>query len=157
CLEKDPVRRYPTAHALAADLRRWLAGEPVLAQPEPLTERTRRWVRRRRTALAAAPAAMLGAPVGLARMPALQARGEPRPLGRPRPRAGPVRPGHGSYQALPHRRQPGPPAQGAPIPSAAHQAARGRAGILQEARDGTRGPDRQPLAASDGECLRRVG
>src|SRR5262249_18149880 len=64
CLEKDPARRYPTAHALAADLRRWMAGEPVLAQPEPLTERTRRWVRRRRTALAAAAAVMLVALVG---------------------------------------------------------------------------------------------
>jgi serine/threonine-protein kinase len=74
CLEKDPVRRYPTAHALAADLRRWLAGEPVLAQPEPLTERTRRWVRRRRTALTAAAAATLVALVGLAVMLALQAR-----------------------------------------------------------------------------------
>jgi eukaryotic-like serine/threonine-protein kinase len=65
CLEKDPARRYPTATALATDLRRWLAGEPVLAQPEPLTERTRRWVRRRRTAVAAAGAAMLVALIGL--------------------------------------------------------------------------------------------
>src|SRR5262249_44244830 len=74
CLEKDPARRYPTAHALAADLRRWLAGEPVLAQPEPLTERTRRWVRRRRTAVAAAAAAMLVALAGLAVVLAVQAR-----------------------------------------------------------------------------------
>jgi tetratricopeptide (TPR) repeat protein len=65
-LEKDPARRYATAEALAADLRRWLAGEAVLAQPEPLTERTRRWMRRRRTAVAAAAAAMLVALVGLA-------------------------------------------------------------------------------------------
>jgi serine/threonine-protein kinase len=74
CLEKDPARRYPTAHALAADLRRWLAGEPVLAQPEPLAERTRRWVRRRRTAVAAATAAMLVSFVGLAVVLAVQAR-----------------------------------------------------------------------------------
>jgi serine/threonine-protein kinase len=74
CLEKDPARRYPTANALAADLRRWLAGEPVLAQPEPLTERTRRWMRRRRTALAAATAAMLVSLVGLAVVLAVQAR-----------------------------------------------------------------------------------
>jgi tetratricopeptide (TPR) repeat protein len=74
CLEKEPARRYPSANALAADLRRWLAGEPVLAQPEPLTLRTRRWVRRRRTVLAAAAAAMTMAIVGLTVALILQAR-----------------------------------------------------------------------------------
>ncbi len=29
CLAKDPTARYATAAALAEDLRRWLAGEPV--------------------------------------------------------------------------------------------------------------------------------
>lgn len=32
-LEKDPARRYPTALALAEDLRRWQASEPILARP----------------------------------------------------------------------------------------------------------------------------
>lgn len=32
CLEKDPAARYPNASALAADLRRMLAGEPVEAK-----------------------------------------------------------------------------------------------------------------------------
>jgi hypothetical protein len=31
CVERDPARRYPSAAALAADLRRWLRGEPVEA------------------------------------------------------------------------------------------------------------------------------
>jgi serine/threonine-protein kinase len=74
CLEKDPARRYPTASALAADLRRWLAGDPVMAQREPISERARRWVRRRRTALAAAAAALLFATAGLAVVLAVQAR-----------------------------------------------------------------------------------
>jgi WD40 repeat protein len=29
CLEKDPARRYPTPAALAGDLERWLANEPI--------------------------------------------------------------------------------------------------------------------------------
>jgi tetratricopeptide (TPR) repeat protein len=74
CLEKDPDRRYPTAKALAADLHRWLAGEPVLARPEPLAERTRRWIRRRRTAVSAAAAATLVALVGLVVVLAVQVR-----------------------------------------------------------------------------------
>jgi serine/threonine protein kinase/Tfp pilus assembly protein PilF len=32
-MEKDRVRRYPTAHGLALDIQRYLAGEPVLARP----------------------------------------------------------------------------------------------------------------------------
>jgi serine/threonine-protein kinase len=74
CLEKDPARRYASARALAADLRRWLDGAAVLAQPEPLAERTRRWMRRRRTAVAAGSAALLVAVVGLVLVLAVQAR-----------------------------------------------------------------------------------
>ena len=36
CLEKDRDRRYATAAELAADLGRWLRGEPVQAQPPSL-------------------------------------------------------------------------------------------------------------------------
>ncbi len=43
CLEKKPERRYPDGSALAADLRRWLAGEPIQARP---VSRARRFFRR---------------------------------------------------------------------------------------------------------------
>jgi WD40 repeat protein len=46
CLEKDRARRYGTAAELAADLSRWLGGEPVKARPVGPIERGWRWCRR---------------------------------------------------------------------------------------------------------------
>jgi hypothetical protein len=48
CLRKEPSRRYATADALAADLERWLRGEPVLARPVRRAERISKWMRRNR-------------------------------------------------------------------------------------------------------------
>jgi tetratricopeptide (TPR) repeat protein len=45
-LEKEEERRYADCGALAEDLRRWLAGEPVLARPVGPAERLWRWCRR---------------------------------------------------------------------------------------------------------------
>jgi serine/threonine protein kinase/WD40 repeat protein len=59
CLEKDPRRRYGSAEALADDLHRWLAGEPVKARHTPPWERLTKWVRRR-----PATAALLGVSAG---------------------------------------------------------------------------------------------
>jgi serine/threonine-protein kinase len=62
----DARDRYPTAHALAEEVERWLADEPVSARREPVWERARRWMRRRRTTVAALAAAVLASTVGLA-------------------------------------------------------------------------------------------
>ena len=58
CLEKESVRRYPSAVALADDLARALAGEPIVARPVRFPERAAKWVRRR-PAIAALLAAVV--------------------------------------------------------------------------------------------------
>src|SRR5947207_12621473 len=42
CLEKDRTRRYETVNALAADLKRHLENEPVLARPPSLVYRVQK-------------------------------------------------------------------------------------------------------------------
>ena len=52
CLQKDPKNRYHTARALAEDLRRFQAHEPIVARPIPAWERAWKWARRRPLAAA---------------------------------------------------------------------------------------------------------
>jgi serine/threonine protein kinase/WD40 repeat protein len=64
CLRKEPGKRYASASALAADLRRFRSHEPILARPVSLGERLVKWAKRRPT-LAAVTAALSLAVVAL--------------------------------------------------------------------------------------------
>jgi tetratricopeptide (TPR) repeat protein len=59
CMQKEPSRRYATAADLAADLRRYLHAEPILARPITALERGWRWYQRNR-AIASLGAAAIG-------------------------------------------------------------------------------------------------
>ena len=67
CLEKDPARRYDSARALAEDLERYLAGEPVLARPPTLAYRMGKKLRKNRAlaAMAAGAAILVLAMLGV--------------------------------------------------------------------------------------------
>ncbi len=58
-LEKDRRRRYQSAAEFAADLQRFLNGEPVLAHPPSLAYVSSLWVRRHQVAFAAASISLL--------------------------------------------------------------------------------------------------
>jgi serine/threonine protein kinase len=64
-LEKDRTRRYQTANALAADVRRYLSNEPVLARPPSAGYRAYKFVRRHRGGVAAATTVALALVAGL--------------------------------------------------------------------------------------------
>lgn len=58
-LEREPQRRYKSAAAMAADIRRFLHHEPIEARPPSAIYRTRKFVRRNRTLVGGTLATML--------------------------------------------------------------------------------------------------
>jgi len=64
CLRAEPERRYPGAAEFAADLRRWLNGKPVLAQPDTAVYRLRKFAGRNRMAVAAGIVALVALGAG---------------------------------------------------------------------------------------------
>jgi serine/threonine-protein kinase len=69
-----PDDRYASCRALADDLERWLADEPVTAYAEPFSRRARRWMKRNRLLVASASAALVMAAIGLGVISAVQTR-----------------------------------------------------------------------------------
>jgi serine/threonine protein kinase/formylglycine-generating enzyme required for sulfatase activity len=59
-----PAHRYPSARALADDIEKWLADEPVTAFREPVSWRAARWTRKHRTLVGAGAAAVVVLVVG---------------------------------------------------------------------------------------------
>ena len=70
-MSRDPQARYATAQALAEDLERWLAGDPVSAWPEPVIVRARRWLKRHPTLVVSTAATLLISLVSLAAIASL--------------------------------------------------------------------------------------
>jgi serine/threonine-protein kinase len=66
--------RHASCRALADDLDRWMADEPVAAWREPLSRRARRWAKRNRTAVVTAAVALLAGVVGLSAVLLVQTR-----------------------------------------------------------------------------------
>jgi hypothetical protein len=65
CLAKDPARRYSSALALAQDLERFRAGEPILARREGLVRKVWRKARKRVAVIAAVCLAVVAAGVAV--------------------------------------------------------------------------------------------
>ncbi|MCB1181956.1 serine/threonine protein kinase [bacterium] len=63
---EEPDRRYASAVELGDDLRRWTAGDPVLARPATVGYRLRKFVRRRRAEIAVAAVVLAVLLAGLA-------------------------------------------------------------------------------------------
>lgn len=64
-LEKEPERRYQTAHSLASDVQRYLDNEPVLARPPSRLYRFKKLVMRNRLVFASGSLAAIALAIGM--------------------------------------------------------------------------------------------
>src|SRR5690606_27772681 len=85
-LEKDRERRYESAAALAADVRRFLGDEPILARPPSAAYQLRKFARRNKALVGGALAVLVALVVGSAGVTVQYVRAE-----RARGRAGAAR------------------------------------------------------------------
>ena len=94
-----PEDRYASCRALAEDVERWMADEPVTAYPEPWTRTLIRWLTRHRTGVTGVAAAVLAGVVGLAAVLAVQTRANSQLSASLTRERGPTRPGRCQRQA----------------------------------------------------------
>jgi serine/threonine-protein kinase len=73
-MANQPEQRYLSCRALAEDVERWMADEPVTAWREPLVRQARRWAKRNRTMVTAALVALVAGVAGLSAVLAVQTR-----------------------------------------------------------------------------------
>jgi eukaryotic-like serine/threonine-protein kinase len=73
-MASKPADRYGSGRALADDIERWMADEPVTAYPEPWDRTLVRWLTRHRTGVTGVAAAVLAGVVGLSAVLAVQTR-----------------------------------------------------------------------------------
>jgi tetratricopeptide (TPR) repeat protein len=74
CLEKDPRRRYASAHELAADLRNWLESRPIAARRVGTLERAWLWCKRKPAVAALSAGTVVALVTGTATTIAVQAK-----------------------------------------------------------------------------------
>src|SRR5262245_56971809 len=74
CLEKVPARRYATVQALADDLRRWRARQPIAARPPSTAYQLRKMVARNRTGAAIVGVVAVGGIAAIVALSVLSSR-----------------------------------------------------------------------------------
>jgi eukaryotic-like serine/threonine-protein kinase len=74
----DPEERFHSSRALAEDIERWIADQPILAYQESPGEQAQRWVRRHKTLATSTALTALVALLGLAAVLTVQSRASAR-------------------------------------------------------------------------------
>ena len=152
-----PDDRYDSCRALADDLDRWMADEPVTAWREPFLRRAGRWARRHKSAMTGGIAALLAGyrrPLHRAGCPDPRQHRADTIAGR---RGSPLRPGRRGDPDLSHGRQRRLSAQAGPVQERPRPALEIGQRLLRQARSlaGQRVGPR--FTAGLGECQLRSG